>query len=80
MACGTPVIAADIPVLREVAGGAALLVDPRDTAAIAGAMVDLHSNPEQRARLCALGIARAKNFSWADSAARTLEIYREVLA
>jgi len=79
MACGTPVIAADIPVLREVAGGAALLVDPRDTAAIARAMVELHSDPARRAGLSALGIARAKNFSWDDSAARTLEVYREVL-
>jgi alpha-1,3-rhamnosyl/mannosyltransferase len=79
MACGTPVIASDIPVLREVAGGAALLVDPRDTEAIAGAMKRLHSDPALRAERSALGVARAKAFSWDDSAARTLEIYREVL-
>lgn len=79
MACGTPVIASDIPVLREVAGDAALFVDPRDTQALAGAMKRLRSDPAVRAELSALGLARARNFSWGDSAARTLEIYREAL-
>lgn len=79
MACGTPVIASDIPVLREVAGDAALLVDPRDTDAIADAMKRLHSDPALRAELSALGVARAQAFSWDASAARTLAIYREAL-
>jgi glycosyltransferase involved in cell wall biosynthesis len=80
MACGTPVITSDIPVFGEVAGDAALLVDPRDTDAIARAMRELHSNASLRALLSARGIARARAFSWDAAAARTLEIYREALA
>lgn len=80
MAGGTPVIASNIPVFDEVAGDAALLVDPRDTGAIARAMSELHSNSELRSLLSARGIERAKAFSWDDAAARTLAIYREALA
>jgi alpha-1,3-rhamnosyl/mannosyltransferase len=79
MACGTPVIASDIPVFVEVAGDAALLVDPRDTGAIAGAMRELRCNASLRALLSARGLARARSFSWDDAAARTLAIYREAL-
>jgi glycosyltransferase involved in cell wall biosynthesis len=80
MACGTPVIASNIPAIAEVAGEAALLVDPRDTDAIARAMRRLHSDPELRALLSARGIERAKAFSWDAAATRTLEVYREALA
>ena len=80
MACGTPVIASNIPVIGEVAGDAALLVDPRDTGAIARAMRELRSNAAFRALLSARGLERAKSFSWDDAATRTLAIYREALA
>jgi len=80
MACGTPVIASNIPAIAEVAGEAALLVDPRDTDAIARAMRELHSDSELRALLSARGIERAKAFSWDDTATRTLDVYREALA
>ena len=79
MACGTPVVASDLPVFREVAGDAARFFDPRDAEAIARAMREVHADAPLRARLRARGIARARDFSWDDAAARTLAIYREVL-
>ena len=79
MACGTPVVASDIPVFREVAGDAARFVDPRDADAIARAMRELHADASLRAILSDRGIERARSFSWDDAAARTLAIYREAL-
>jgi glycosyltransferase involved in cell wall biosynthesis len=64
MACGTPVVAADAGALPETCGGAALLVDPRDPVAIAGA-VERAAGDE---RLRAAGIARAAVFTWERSA------------
>ena len=73
MASGTPVVAADEPALREVAGEAAVFAPPEDFAeAIARAL-------SERERLAAAGLERAKLFSWETAARRTLEVYREVL-
>ena len=49
MAAGLPVIASDLPVLREVGGDAALWFDPRDLASIAGAMRTVATQPERAA-------------------------------
>lgn len=78
MACGTPVITSKTSSLPEVAGDAALLVDPTSVESIAGAMVRLVEDPQLRSVLRAKGIERARQFNWEDSAARTLEIYRQV--
>ena len=73
MACGTPVVAADEPALREVGGDAALYADPPQLAdAIRRALAE-------RERLVAAGLERARRFSWAETARRTLDIYRELL-
>jgi len=60
MACGTPVVAADVAALPDTCGGAAILVDPRDPGAIADA-VERAAGDEQ---LGAAGIARAAGFTW----------------
>jgi glycosyltransferase involved in cell wall biosynthesis len=60
MACGTPVVAADAGALPDTCGGAALLADPNDPAAIADA-VERACGDE---RLGAAGIARAAAFPW----------------
>jgi glycosyltransferase involved in cell wall biosynthesis len=74
MACGTPVIAAAEPALREVAGDAAVYAEDGDFGAAAKrALAD-------RVRLSAAGIERAKLFSWAETARRTAEVYRQVLS
>jgi glycosyltransferase involved in cell wall biosynthesis len=74
MACGTPVVAADEPALREVGGDAAIYAEHGDFAAAAVSALAQH------ARLSAAGIERAKSFSWTETARRTAEVYRRVLA
>jgi glycosyltransferase involved in cell wall biosynthesis len=63
-ACGCPVITSTTSSLQEVAGDAALLVDPSDTAAIAAAMQGIASEPALRERLIERGFANAHRFSW----------------
>jgi len=73
MASGTPVVAVREPALAEVAGDAAVLVDEADLAdGIRRALAERH-------RLAALGLERARGFSWRASAERTLEVYRDIL-
>ena len=78
MACGTPVVASNVSSLPEVLDEAALLVDPHSAPEIADAIVRVLSDPAVGAELRAKGLARAEQFSWPRSVARTLEIYREV--
>ena len=59
MACGTPVVATDVAALREVSGGAAILVPPGDDAALAAELAMLAENPSARAAARARGLARA---------------------
>jgi glycosyltransferase involved in cell wall biosynthesis len=62
MSQGTPVLAADIAALREVAGPAARLIPPDDVEAWAGAIADLLADDRERERLGAAGVARAGRF------------------
>jgi glycosyltransferase involved in cell wall biosynthesis len=64
MAMGLPVIASDIPVHREVAGGAALFFSPLDPAGLAAQCRRLIEDEPLRARLRAAGLERVRNFSW----------------
>jgi glycosyltransferase involved in cell wall biosynthesis len=70
MACGTPVVTADTTALPEVAGDAALLVDPTSVEQIAGALERILTDGPLRQQLRARGLARAARFSWATTAAR----------
>jgi glycosyltransferase involved in cell wall biosynthesis len=72
MASGLPVVAADEPALREVAGDAAVYADGDLADAVRAALAD-------RDRLVAAGLERAKAFSWEETARRTLAVYREAL-
>ncbi len=77
MACGAPVVTSAGGATEEVAGGAAVLVDPLDVEAIAAGIEDaLGRDDELRAR----GLERAQAFSWDVTAARTQEVYREAAA
>jgi glycosyltransferase involved in cell wall biosynthesis len=80
MASGTPVVTSNVSSLPEVAGDAALLVDPRDSEAIAGAIRMALTDRTLREDLRRRGFARARAFSWEQSVARTRAIYAEVLA
>ena len=79
MSIGLPVAASGTPAVAEVAGDACLRFDPLDTASIAAAMRDLAGDPALRARLSAVGRARAETFSWRGAARLTLAAYEEVL-
>jgi glycosyltransferase involved in cell wall biosynthesis len=74
MACGTPVICSNTASLPELAGDAALLVDPTDTSALASAIVRVLSDSALRAALIAKGLAQVRQFSWARTARETLEV------
>lgn len=78
MACGAPVVAGDIPVLREVLGDAAQFAPPTDAEALAGAMARVLSDPALRAQLVAHGRQQAARFTWRASAERQLAVYAEV--
>jgi glycosyltransferase involved in cell wall biosynthesis len=80
MAVGTPVICTDDPSLVEVAGPAARIVARGDVSALATAIVQLVGDPDERARLSALGLQRAPQFSWDEVARRHWAIYRRVTA
>jgi glycosyltransferase involved in cell wall biosynthesis len=79
MACGTPVIAANTSSLPEVAGEAALLVDPRDTLKLAETIWQVLTDPELAAALSAKGLARCQKYTWAANAAQILQIYRQTV-
>lgn len=78
MASGTPVVTSNVSSLPEVAGGAAILIDPNDTAALAAAIRQALTDQALRADLIAKGLARVKDFSWERSVSRIHEIYAEV--
>jgi glycosyltransferase involved in cell wall biosynthesis len=78
MACGAPVVTSNVSSLPEVAGGAALLVDPHDTDAIAGAIVRAVTDDALRAELIKKGQQRARTFSWTESVKKIHAIYMQV--
>ena len=79
MACGTPVVTSNVSSLPEVAGGAAILVDPYDPASIADGISRAVSDTTLRQELVAKGLARARDFSWTQSVAAIHQIYMDVL-
>lgn len=78
-AAGTPVVTSREGALQEVSGGAALLVDPNDPAAIAEAAIGMLENTDLWNKMCNLGRQRATFFTWQRVAAQTAEIYRRVV-
>ncbi len=78
LACGTPVVASDIPALRELAGEAGRYVDPGDEVQIAEGMAELLADPALRDRMAKVGIARAASLSWARAADTVLGLLEEV--
>jgi glycosyltransferase involved in cell wall biosynthesis len=79
MACGCPVIVSNVTSLPEVAGGAALLVEPTDERALGDAIASVVADPALRAELGARGLARAAELSWERAARETLAVYDRVL-
>jgi glycosyltransferase involved in cell wall biosynthesis len=80
MACGTPVITSNNSSLREVAGDAAVLIDPCEVREMTEAMVRVAEDYGLRTELSRKGLKRASEFSWKRTAELTMEAYREVVA
>lgn len=80
LACGAVVVASSTTAIPEVAGEAAVLVDPADIGAIAVGLSRALTDETLRARLRAAGPQRAALFSWARAAQRMMGVYHAVVA
>lgn len=79
MACGTPVITSNISSMPEVAGDAAILVDPYSIDEISQAMTKTANSVELTSQLSELGLARAKEFNWNKTGLATVEVLARYL-
>lgn len=80
MACGTAVVSSNAASLPEVAGDAALMVDPHSVGDLVQAISTLSENENLRQELEAKGQRQAKKFSWEKTARETLDVYQSVLS
>jgi glycosyltransferase involved in cell wall biosynthesis len=78
MQAGTPVVASTAGSIPEVAGDAALLVDPHDVTALASALVRAVADDDTRRALVSAGAGRLASFSWRRTAAEMTALYREM--
>jgi len=79
MGCGTPVITSNCSSLPEVAGDAAILIDPRNVNEIADAMSQVARNSQLRSQLREQGLKRASQFSWEKTGQATVEVLKQFL-
>jgi glycosyltransferase involved in cell wall biosynthesis len=79
MACGIPVICSTGGALREMAGKAAVLVEPGDTAGLAAQMTRVAADAMLRECMRQNGLAHARQFQWQKTAAATLQVYAKAL-
>jgi glycosyltransferase involved in cell wall biosynthesis len=77
MACGTPVICSNTSSMPEVAGDAAIMVDPLNVGELADAIGSVVQSNSLREQLRHLGFARAASFSWLKTACQTLKVYEQ---
>ena len=79
MACGTPVITTNAASIPELAGSAAFQLDPTDTKHMAAPIIRLCTEEESNDEMIDRGFEQVEKFSWARTAAQTLQAYREAL-
>ncbi|MDJ0511040.1 MAG: glycosyltransferase family 1 protein [Crocosphaera sp.] len=79
MGCGTPVITSNISSLPEVAGDAALLINPYNLQEITAAMEKIANDNKMRLQLKTLGLQQAKKFSWQNTGQKTLELLKQFI-
>lgn len=78
MACGTPVVASNVSSVPESVGDAGVLVDPYDVASIAGGVERVLGDADLRRQLVAVGIERARRFTWGSAAAQLADVYAQL--
>ncbi|MCX7823814.1 MAG: glycosyltransferase family 4 protein [Syntrophobacterales bacterium] len=79
MACGCPVICSNTSSLPEVAGNAAILIDPYDSRALAEAIAAFLENKPLREQFIHLGFYRLAHFSWEKTAEKTIQLFRSLV-
>lgn len=79
MAWGVPVISSSRSSMPEVAGDAAVLIDPLQPSQLEDALISLVEQPSQRETLASLGRVRARNFTWERAVEHTYDVYQELL-
>jgi Glycosyl transferases group 1 len=79
MACGTPVITSNNSSMKEVASGAAMLIDPRSVRDMTETLARVAQDEPLRKELSVNGLKRAAEFSWQKTASLTLDAYREAV-
>ena len=79
MAAGTPVITSCVSALPEIAGGAALLIEPQSETALRDAMQEMLTSPSRRERSIALGRENARRFTWSECARQSLRFFQDVV-
>lgn len=78
MACGTPILTSDVNGLKEIAGDAALLINPNDTQSIADGIAQILSDQQLRERLSCKALERSTLFSWDRCAQETLSLLERI--
>jgi glycosyltransferase involved in cell wall biosynthesis len=78
MNCGAPVIASNLTSIPEVVGDGGILINPYDISEISLAMGNVLSNEKLKSELSYKGLKRAKEFSWQNTALKTLKVYESV--
>jgi len=78
MACGCPVICSNVSSLPEVAGDAALLIDPQSPEELSHALDKVLTDSELRKQMVVRGLKRVRRFTWQETAARTLDVFARV--
>ncbi len=76
MACGVPVVTSSVSSLPEVAGDAALLIDPLDTGALAQALARASQDADLRQDMVTRGLAQAAKFTWERAARQLLDAFQ----
>jgi glycosyltransferase involved in cell wall biosynthesis len=78
MAAGAPVITSNVSALPEIAGGAAMLIDPRSERELRDALRNLLTSPSRREQMVGLGRSNAARFSWTECARQSLRFFEEM--
>jgi len=78
MASGCPVITSKTSSLPEVAGDAAILIEPTDVESLKNGILEVYNNAEQRFKMITKGLERARLFCWEKTARETIKVYQSV--
>ena len=79
MQCGIPVITSNVSSIPEIVGDACLLINPYSVENISDSIIMLLSDMDKWQKYSLMGIEKAKEYSWQETAAKTLEAYRKCL-